>query len=327
MAHSPQVSVVIPTYNRARYVTKAIESVFAQTCTDYEIIVVDDGSTDDTQEVLQAYAGRVQILRQANGGPSAARNAGIRAARGRWVAFLDSDDEWLPEKLAAQMADVADHPEAVAHFTNATFVLSNGQTVGLFDVRRFRARGTPHRVFERPLIRVIADEIVVLPTFLVRRDVLLDAGLFDTGLSIAEDRDLLMRVALAGPWGYRTEPLVRCIRRPDDTFSLTRRFRVEEDHLRQARLYVLEKMRAEPGLTAPEKRCLDQDLSHWLFLLGLQQRRAGNRAAAARSFRRSVRVNPHVKTAIKYAITLIPTGWADRLLRRWQTAVDPGFHV
>jgi glycosyltransferase involved in cell wall biosynthesis len=327
MTHSFEVSVVIPTYNRARYVTKAIESVLAQSYTSFEIIVVDDGSTDDTQAVLQPYANRIRIISQKNSGPGAARNAGIQAARGRWIAFLDSDDEWSPEKLAAQIADLEQHPDLVAHFTNVMFELSNGQTVSLFEVRGFKDRHASGSVLERPLTHVLIDEIVVLPTFIARRDVLLDAGLFDTHVRVAEDRDLLMRVALAGPWGYRSDHLVRCYRRPDDAFSLTRRFRVEEDHQREAYLYVLEKIRSDSRLSPVEKRYVDKVLSHWLFLLGLQQRRTGNRAEAARNFRRAVRLNPHIKTVIKYLITLIPAGLADRLLQRWQAAVGPGFRA
>ncbi len=326
MTH-PEVSVIIPTYNRARYVTKAIDSVLAQTCPDHEIIVVDDGSTDDTQAVLQPYASRIRILTQKNSGPSAARNAGIQAARGRWIAFLDSDDEWLPGKLAAQLADLEKRPDLIAHFTNVTFELSNHAQVSLFDVREFPGRTSPGGVIERPLACVIIDEIVVLPTFMVRRDILLRGGLFDPRVSVAEDRDLLMRLALAGPWGYRSDHLVRCIRRPDDAFSLTRRFRVEEDQRQEACLYVLDKIRTDSRLNVAERRCIDRVASHWHFLAGIQQRRAGNRAAAAKSFRRALRLNPRVKTAIKYFITLIPAGAADRLLQRWQTAVGPGFRT
>ena len=107
----PMVSVIIPTFNRAALVREAVASVKAQTYRDYEILVVDDASTDDTREALAA--GReVRVLRQADRrGVAAARNRGIAAARGEWLAFLDSDDLWLPEKLARQMAYLADQPD------------------------------------------------------------------------------------------------------------------------------------------------------------------------------------------------------------------------
>ncbi|MBM2835200.1 MAG: glycosyl transferase [Candidatus Brocadiaceae bacterium] len=99
ISENVQVSVVIPTYNRAPYVIMAIESVLAQSYQDYEIIVVDDGSTDGTRDVLEPYRDRIRYMYQDNKGVSAARNTGIQESRGEWIAFLDSDDEWLPNKL------------------------------------------------------------------------------------------------------------------------------------------------------------------------------------------------------------------------------------
>ncbi len=99
----PLVSICIPTYNRAALVQEAVASVLAQTWREFELIVVDDGSTDDTTEALAAYASRIRLIRrESRGGVSAARNTGIAAARGEWLAFLDSDDLWRPEKLARQ---------------------------------------------------------------------------------------------------------------------------------------------------------------------------------------------------------------------------------
>ena len=107
---NPRVSVIIPTYNRGWTLQAAMDSVLAQTYLDFELIVVDDGSSDDTAEILAAYGPEVKRIRQANAGVSAARNTGIRAARGELVAFLDSDDRWLPDKLKVQVDFFAVRP-------------------------------------------------------------------------------------------------------------------------------------------------------------------------------------------------------------------------
>src|SRR3954447_14398775 len=110
---SPTVSVVIPAYNSAWCIDHAIDSVLAQTYHDYEIIVVDDGSTDETRDVVQRYGIAVRLVCKPNGGMSSARNRGISEARGRYIAFLDSDDRWLPTKLALQVALLDTHPDVV----------------------------------------------------------------------------------------------------------------------------------------------------------------------------------------------------------------------
>lgn len=108
---SDNISVVIPAYNAAGTIGRALDSVIAQTHPAREIIVVDDGSTDRTAQVVSEYGGRVEYLYQDNAGPGAARNAGIRAARGEWIAFLDADDEWLPHRLALQVDLLGRHPD------------------------------------------------------------------------------------------------------------------------------------------------------------------------------------------------------------------------
>jgi glycosyltransferase involved in cell wall biosynthesis len=320
----PQVSVVIPTYNRGAYVTKAIDSVLAQTYRDHEIIVVDDGSTDNTPGVLHAYRKAVRVIRQDNAGVSAARNAGIKTARSPWVAFLDSDDEWMPEKLEAQMEDIGKHPELCGHFTNVTFKLDDREALDLFGAKGFRCRGELPLVLQRPLACVIEHEVVTCSAFLVRRDVLLRAGAFDTSLTLAEDRDLFMRVALCGPWGCRTDPLVTYYRRPDGLVTLTRRFQADGKYRLEANIKVFQKLLGEPGLTQAERRYVSHVLSRWTFREGLCQRREGDGTAARRNFRRTVQLDPRPATFIKFGLTLMPTVIANPFLRRWHVLSEAG---
>jgi glycosyltransferase involved in cell wall biosynthesis len=115
---APAVSVVMPLFNKERFIESALDSVFGQTFRDYEVIVVDDGSTDGSADRIRPRQSRLRYVRQENAGPGAARNAGIRLARGRYIAFLDADDLWLPEKLQEQVSFMASHPDVAMCSTN-----------------------------------------------------------------------------------------------------------------------------------------------------------------------------------------------------------------
>ena len=128
---APLVSVVIPTYNRSAFVTKAIDSVLNQVFGDYELIVVDDGSTDDTKGQLDKYQGKIRYIYQDNHGVSAARNTGITASRGEWLAFLDSDDEWRPNYLAKQIGQTTKYAGLCMQSANCVFTSLNGELENL----------------------------------------------------------------------------------------------------------------------------------------------------------------------------------------------------
>src|ERR1044072_1794023 len=115
----PLVSVIIPTYNSARFLAESIQSVLGQSFRDFELIVIDDGSTDNTEAVVAAFPEALRYVKKANGGPAAARNFGIREARGDFIAFLDADDFWMSDKLALQVAHFNDHPEYGVVFTGS----------------------------------------------------------------------------------------------------------------------------------------------------------------------------------------------------------------
>ena len=180
-----EVSVVIPTYNRSRYVIEAIRSVLAQTRPAEEVIVVDDGSTDGTARLIAEEFPEVRLLRQENAGVSAARNLGIRSARNDWIAFLDSDDRWLPRKLERQQSLLE---------RDASLRVCHTDEIWIRDGRRVNP-GKRHakpsgRIFRQclPLCCVSPSAIVV------HREVFDRVGDFDTGLPACEDYDLWLRI-------------------------------------------------------------------------------------------------------------------------------------
>lgn len=189
----PRVSVVVPTYNRGNLLPRAIESALAQTFSDFELIVVDDGSTDQTTAVVRGIADRrIRLVGDATRrGPSAARNRGIREARSGLVAFLDSDDEWLPRKLEMQLARLdgdSDPSTAVAYCRVHTYDDVTHRPIHEFGEPREGALFHDLLAGWKP---------VTTSLFLVRRAALLDVGGFDETLPCAEDYDLWLRLAEA----------------------------------------------------------------------------------------------------------------------------------
>jgi glycosyltransferase involved in cell wall biosynthesis len=197
----PKVSVVLPTYDAARFVGEAVESVLLQTFSDFELIVVDDGSTDETREIVAGYSDpRVRYIYQENRGPAAARNAGIRASRGEYVVFLDADDTWLPRKLACQIPLLRAHPDLGLVYCSAY----KFEDDAVFSEMRARHRGD----VVYPLL--IVDNIVAgsASSAMVRRECFDRVGLFDEDLTAFEDWDMWLRIALQYEFDYVPEHLV-----------------------------------------------------------------------------------------------------------------------
>lgn len=182
----PKVSVIIPTYNRAPFITQALESVFAQTFKDFEIIVVDDGSTDNTQEVLKKFDGRIISILQENQGISPTRNRGIKLALGQYIAFLDSDDFWTPEKLEDQVKVLYANPKVGIVYSRMPIINAQGVKIGM------KPSGVSGRNF-RELLEVWGD--LPTSTVMVRRECFDKAGFFDPELQTGEDIELWIRIA------------------------------------------------------------------------------------------------------------------------------------
>lgn len=220
----PETSVIIPTWNRRDLVARAIDSVLAQTRPVEEIIVVDDGSTDGTGAFLaQRYGERITLLTQANAGVSAARNRGLAAARGRYVALLDSDDVWLPEKTARQLAHLEAQPQLGMVLCDVERVNPDGSLIDVFERRRQIPADGP------ALQWVLRDPALAPLSLLMRREVYEDVGGFDESLRTAEDLDYHLRVAARWPIGVVSQPLARALRGNDGLSSLAS---TEDDYIR-----------------------------------------------------------------------------------------------
>jgi len=233
------VSVIIPTHNRAALVQEAVASVLAQTWRDFEVLLVDDASTDDTAAALAPYASQVKILcRATRGGVAAARNTGIRAARGEWLAFLDSDDLWLPEKLARQMAYLAQQPDLSLCQTEETWVRRG---VRVNQPQTHRKIGG--RLFFESLERcMISPSAVILHRRLLERH-----GAFDETLPAAEDYDLWLRLTWRYEVGLEPEPLI--VKRGGRPDQLSAQWGID-----RYRIQALIKLLEDPELPAPEAR-------------------------------------------------------------------------
>ena len=186
----PLFSVIIPTYNRTAKLVRAVESVLQQTCQDFDLWVIDDGSTDATQEALEPFAGRLNYCYQANQGTCVARNTGIQNSNGRYIAFLDSDDHWLPDKLAVIEEAIQAHPEVGVFYSSVTNVDEDGRI--LWEVHAREVHGSAY-------IEMLKADFMVLSSVVVKRECLKETGLFDAALKMSEDWDLLIRLARQYP--------------------------------------------------------------------------------------------------------------------------------
>jgi len=196
------VSVIIPAYNHGRFIAEAIDSVLVQTVAPLEIIVVDDGSTDDTQAIVARYGDHVRCIHQPNAGVSAARNAGIAAARGEYLAFLDSDDLWLPEKLALEVARFDADPElGLVHCGAERFDETGTTSVSVTGMEGWIA----------PRLLRLDREIIAATGSgpMVPKRIAEEIGGFDAALKVSEDWDFCYRVACRHRVGFVPEVLVR----------------------------------------------------------------------------------------------------------------------
>jgi glycosyltransferase involved in cell wall biosynthesis len=196
------IDVIIPTFNRSHLIERAINSVLAQGYQGFNLYVINDGSTDDTETILQKFSNhsQVHILKQENKGVSAARNLGIKHSQGEWIAFLDSDDEWLPQKLEKQLAFISQNP-------HVRFVHSNEiwfrHGVRVNAKKKFDKSN--HEIFKRSL-----ETCLISPsTVMMKRELCLEHQCFDESFVICEDYDLWLKILAREEVGFISEDLIK----------------------------------------------------------------------------------------------------------------------
>ncbi len=260
----PLVSVIIPTYNRGWILKEAIDSVLEQDFNDYELIVVDDGSVDDTPTILKAYKNEITVLRQANRGVSAARNSGIKAATGRLISFLDSDDLWLPRKLSTQVQFFNDHPQAVITQTQERWI-RNGVRVNP-KKRHHKFSGM---IFERSLALCLVSPSAVM----IKKSLFNTVGIFDESLPACEDYDLWLRISCRFPVHLIETPLIIKRGGHDDQLS-------KAAGLDKYRIQSLLKIIESDILTAPQSQAAIEKLKEKCAVYAGGCRKRGREAEA-----------------------------------------------
>ena len=320
---TPAVSVIIPTYNRAAKAQKAIESVLAQTLSDLEVIVVDDGSADDTGNIIaRTFGDRVRYYYQGNQGASAARNKGITEARGEWIAFLDSDDEWERDKLEWQLKTIEQFAAQCDGCYTDVRLVNHPETRTFFQLAE---ENYPHRgemgVSKDALKLLVrpggAGMVICLSSFMGRADLIRKAGGFDLKLPYSQDSEFLFRLAMLTRFCYVNRPLVRFDRSP-----------VEQRHVgvssqwtkpdfwladSQARLEGLLRFRETlpkevADLIQKQLGSIHSGWANWYLA-------KGQYGKAREAISRAMRLDPTIKIAVKWLLTWTSPRLACRAVR------------
>jgi glycosyltransferase involved in cell wall biosynthesis len=300
----PLVSVVIPVYNGAKYLGAAIESVLAQSYQPIEIIIIDDGSTDDSLEVIRTFGSRVYVISQPNAGVGRARNVGIGRARGEFVAFLDQDDWWMPEKVQKQVRLLTDNPQAgLAH----TGVKHYDDVTGTF-VGPLNPALRPEQITGNCYEKLLLGNAIYNSSVMVRKKLLDQVGGFDLGISgnTVQDYDLWIRLSRESPFAYLSEELLVFRLHPEQG-TWNRRQMLNQE------LQLLERLAKQtqdriPALLAAHQATL------WCEL-GLAQLDAFDHREARRCLARSIAIRWSIRATMLYFAAYLPQWGVDSVRR------------
>ena len=326
MADNPCVSVIIPTYNRALLIVPAVQSVLNQSFNDIEIIVVDDGSTDGTQRALEPFLGKIVSLVTENKGPAHARNVGMKAASGKYIAFLDSDDTYLPHKLELQVAFMEQHPDIGMVSTNWSSMV-DGKIIETFHLR------TSHPIFNRRGWRyedvysarnafdflgetipcysgnvfksILQGPILISNTAIFRREILQEVGYQNETYANAQEYEMMVRICKRFPVAFLDKPTyVYCYH--GDQISMVNQAKTKKTLLAQIRAEktflqaVLDWGYADPDYYVENRIWLDRTVAEKYLCLGEKWLEYGDSRKARECFSKGRVVDPALKDNRRY---------------------------
>jgi len=325
---NPKVSVIIPTYNRAAMVRAAIESLLAQTFSDLEVIVVDDGSSDDTGKVLgDAFGDRIRYYAQSNQGVSVARNKGIAEARAEWIAFVDQDDLWEKEKLEWQFKALERFgPQCGACYTD-TRLYNHPETRTLFEMAEANYRHEGIMGVNTEVLRLLvrpggAGMVVCLSSFLGRADVVRRTGGFDPKLRYSQDSEFMFRVAMLTSFCYVSLPLTRKDQSPPQIrhVGVGADFEKREFLLQDSQIRLEGLMRLSEGLPRKVRKIIREHLggvhsgwTNWYL-------ETGQVGKAREAISRAAQLDLRFNVAVKWLLTWMSPQLAVRAVRRHQVS-------
>jgi glycosyltransferase involved in cell wall biosynthesis len=302
----PQTSVIIPAYNCAAFLPETLKSVFAQTCSDFEVILIDDGSTDDIGAAIEPYLGRIKYIRQQNKGLPGARNTGIRAAQGDFIALLDADDSWAPEKLERQLPRFADSEVGIVYSD--------------FSVRYADGRFQHSYLVDRPLAseghileKYIRSRFLFPSTMLIRRECFDEFGGFDEEMLACEDIELFARICSRWKAALVNTPLAI---RYEGSHNIT----ANSGRMNQYTILALKKiLQKEPDLPVSTQKVLHEELGRQHFWRGYEAFGVGNSVQARTSLFEAIRYDANYlrSGSVLIAASFLP-GSAREFLRRFK---------
>jgi len=313
-----KVSVVMPVYNMERYVRQAINSVLRQTFKDYEVIIVDDGSTDRSYDICTEFTdSRIRIIQQENRGLPGARNTGVEVSRGQYIAFLDPDDMWLPKKLEKHVAHLDSHPEIGISFSYSAFINEKGDPTGLYQLPRYEGITQRHLFCSNP---VGNGSNAVVRRAALDSSAKMGVGLpeakrpFDEELQQVEDLELWNRIILLSSWEIEGIPEVLTLYRLRDS-SLSRNIGVHKRYYE----FALDKIRGYAPLLVAKYQYTAMAHFQWYVARIALQHRDGKQAIRHCAF--ALRANPMAQQ-LHYPLILGATMLLNVLPRRLYTACE-----